>query len=330
MLTCKEQEMVLSEFPNIKLSYENIMHNKVYNADVFLAIPEGKKCFAWFTYYNDKASCLILELSENKIIANIKIFNAIFSDTLAYGTILYGTRFYYSNNNFFNIEDIFYYKGTNVSTNNWGSKFILFKKLMDSDIKQTSHNNSFIVFGLPLLSSNLNELLTCIKGLNYKISKIQLRLHSKKNVSLFKNVNNIIQDISNQKQLYTNKSNNYNTKRNIVFNVKPDITNDIYHLYCENNGKNEYYAIALIPDFKTSVMMNSLFRNIKENINLDALEESDDEEEFENNSENRFVDLEKSHKMICKYNYKFKKWVPINIVNDKESVISVHEINQRF
>jgi superfamily II DNA/RNA helicase len=41
-----------------------------------------------------------------------------------------------------------------------------------------------------------------------------------------------------------------------------------------------YYDVAFIPDYSTSVMMNKLFRNIKENQNLDALEESDDEEEF--------------------------------------------------
>ena len=39
--------------------------------------------------------------------------------------------------------------------------------------------------------------------------------------------------------------------------------------------------------------MNSLFRNIKENRNLDLLEESDDEEEFENTSLDKFVDLDK-------------------------------------
>ena len=56
---------------------------------------------------------------------------------------------------------------------------------------------------------------------------------------------------------------------------------------------------------------NKKFRNIKENNNLDALEESDDEEEFENEKEDRFVFLEKEYKFKCVYNYKFKKWTPI-------------------
>ena len=49
MLTQSEKETILREFPNIKLSYETIIYKKVYNSDYIVAIPEGKKCFAWFT-----------------------------------------------------------------------------------------------------------------------------------------------------------------------------------------------------------------------------------------------------------------------------------------
>ena len=61
-------------------------------------------------------------------------------------------------------------------------------------------------------------------------------------------------------------------------------------------------------------MMNRLFRIIKENDWLDALEESDDEEEFENPDPFKFVHLNKSVNMLCEYNRKFKKWVPIKAV----------------
>jgi hypothetical protein len=56
--------------------------------------------------------------------------------------------------------------------------------------------------------------------------------------------------------------------------------------------------------------MNKFFRNIKENDNLDLLEESDDEDEFQNENIDRFVNMNKSLLMVCKYNYKFKKWYP--------------------
>jgi hypothetical protein len=108
-----------------------------------------------------------------------------------------------------------------------------------------------------------------------------------------------------------------------VFYVKPDIQNDIYYLYhvTDNIDKNSICFsmiskdIAHIPDYKTSVFMNKLFRNIKENHNLDSLEESDEEEEFENIQIDKFVDLNKILKMRCSFNYKFKKWVPVQILN---------------
>ena len=116
MLNDSEKELILSEFPNIKLSYENIIHKKVYS-DFVLAIPNGQKCFAWFTVIKNENVCYILELRENKEIINIKIVNCCFDSSLSYGTIFYGTIFNQLNNNFFAIEDIFLYKGKDVSKN---------------------------------------------------------------------------------------------------------------------------------------------------------------------------------------------------------------------
>jgi hypothetical protein len=124
------------------------------------------------------------------------------------------------------------------------------------------------------------------------------------------------------------KTNGYNNKYK-VFIVSPAIQNDIYYLVDpdtsinneNNDDKNINHVISIsnkliasIPDYKTSVMMNALFRNIKENRSLDALEESDDEDEFENTNIDKFVDLTKKIKMKCVFNYKFKKWTPIECV----------------
>ena len=113
-----------------------------------------------------------------------------------------------------------------------------------------------------------------------------------------------------------------------VFIVRPDIQDDIYHLYAQDsNGKEEKCGTAHIADYETSVMMNKIFRIIKENTNLDALEESDDEEEFENENIDKFVKLDKSQKMVCQYNYKFKRWVPLRNASENVLPISVNELN---
>jgi len=345
MLTQIEKEQVLASFPNIKLSYENITHKKVYDADFMLAIPQGVKCFAWFTIYNDKNVCFIMELTNNKQISNIKIVTACFNTDLTYNTIIYGTTFNHSNNVFFTIEDLFYYKGRDVSRLNWGSKLVLFQNIMENDMCQVSYNNSFVVFGLPIISDNFETLMTQIKQLKYKIDTVQFRYYNKINNFYYMSLEGqtrpqyikpqyirpqynqtgpqYIRPQYNQtgpqyiKPQYKQTS-KFTTKKEFIFKIKPDIQNDIYHLYCNDDT---IYDVAYIPDFKTSVMMNKLFRNIKENNNLDALEESDDEEEFQNDKIDRFVFMDKTFNMTCAYNNKFRKWYPLRIDDKNLTVV---------
>ena len=357
MLSNKDKEDVLNDFPNVKLSYENITHNKVYKSDIIMAIPEGRKSFAWFTTYNEKNVCLIMELGENKQIANVKIVNACFNSDLAYGTLFYGTTFFHAYNKFFTIEDIFHYKGNDVSRYNWGRKFELLGTILSKDLKQISLNNSFMVFGMPLLSNNLDDFYSKVEQIKYRIGSVQFRLFDRCNNFLFmgftkfmeqktlkpiNNNNNKIEirnntiEISNNKIEINNKkpydrSGNDRSKnsREVVFKIKPDNQNDIYQLYClDDNNKEISYDTAFIPDFKTSVMMNKLFRKIKENDRLDALEESDDEEEFENENEDKFVYLDKAYNMVCLYNPKFKKWYPIKIAESNLVISKFDNLNR--
>jgi len=101
-----------------------------------------------------------------------------------------------------------------------------------------------------------------------------------------------------------------------IFFIKPDLQNDIYYSYQSNTTNFDIISkeLAHIPDYKTSVLMNKLFRTIKENNNLDSLEESDEEDEFENIQIDKFVDLNKIIKMRCIFNYKFKKRVPVSVI----------------
>jgi len=332
MLTNDDKKNILNEFPNIKLSYENIIYKKVSNSETIIAIPEGKKCFAWFKSYNEKNSCFIMELSGNKQIEDIRYTQACFSNELCYGTIFYGTVFNYLSNRFFTVEDIFYYKGSDISRENWGNKLIKLYQIFSKDLNQTSYNRNYIVFGLPLICKTNEELENKIKNIKYKIDKIQFRLYSKTNNYLFMEYNNYTADnhliktkLYNNTAIHNNNTSIHNNntsihnnntsihnnntsihnknknsyKKECVFLIRPDIQDDIYYLYYLNNDfKEEQYSVAHIPDYNTSVMMNKLFRIIKENINLDALEESDDEDEFETSKIDKFVKLDISYKMV--------------------------------
>ena len=95
-----------------------------------------------------------------------------------------------------------------------------------------------------------------------------------------------------------------------TFIIKPDAQNDIYYVLRSHDEQiTSNTMIAHIPNYKTSVMMNGIFRNIKENRNLDALEESDDEDE-----ENMpLVDLNKWARMSCVFSHRFKRWQPVEL-----------------
>jgi hypothetical protein len=329
MLTEQDKEFILNEFPNIKLSYEKIIHNKVYplKDDYLLVIPEGKKCFAWFTTFNDRPVCFILELDNKnkKEIKNIKVMNCCFSNSLSYGTILYGTLFYHLNNNFFSIEDIYLYKGQDISNLYFNSKLNKFVNILKNDIKQISYNNYFVIFGLPIISKSYEDLDRKITEIKYRINSINytnkknstllLSFHKYKSNEKMEEVKRVeevkrIEEVKRTEEPKRIERNNIRQSK--IFICKPDIQNDIYHLY---SLIDEYIGLACIPDYKTSIMMNKLFRKIKENDDLDKLEESDDEEEFENSNLDKFVYLDNSFKMLCNYNNKFKKWTPIKLAD---------------
>ena len=336
---------ILSNFQHIKPSYENVIHKKIFNSDYLVAIPCGKKCFVWFTMVDDVPKCLVIEFNRNQI-KETQIVTACFSPSLSYGTILYGTLFYYKNNTFFSIEDIFSYKGYDLERICWGDKMRKINSMLNNDLKQVSYNKSFVVFGLPVMSKTNEELEQQIQKLGYKIVSIQYKLFNKINYYLSINYETYSKQQVNTNSFYKQPSSKpttqqpsskptistiikkQNTPKQHTFLVKPDIAQDIYYLYCLDNEKKEHnFGVAHIPDYNSSVMMNKLFRNIKENTNLDALEESDDEEEFENINVDKFVRLNECYKMTCEFNYKFKRWTPIKLADTNSTIVSLSEVS---
>jgi hypothetical protein len=377
-LSFDEQNEILRNFPStIKFSYERRTHKKVLS-DLYVIIPKGKKYFVWITNRNRKNICFFLEIGYQNKIMNIFYRHVSFDDVLSYGTIFYGTLFRTKNDSsiikseIFSVEDIFYYKGDDISNYNYENKLKVIKNIFDTQLRYNiSFLNNGVIFGLPYMTTDFMEARDLAEKLPYSIYSIQYRYLKHKTIGdqgsvieiyYFDNNNNNFNNIdnnnsnnidnnSNNNSFYNNSNNNnfYNKviseniigntndikvtpiNENIIINsrqkqqsndiyktffIKPDLQNDIYYLYQLNTTNFEGISkeIAHIPDYKTSVFMNKLFRNIKENNNLDSLEESDDEEEFENIQIDKYVDLNKVLKMRCIFNYKFKKWIPISIV----------------
>jgi len=303
-----EKNNILNNFPKIELSYEKFLHKKV-PADIYLTIPKGKKYFAWFTRFKNNNYCLVLEIDRRQnSIVDININMCAFDYKLCsgIGTILYGTIFYVNKQKFFNIEDMFYFKGNSLVYKNQFAKLNEMCSLMKYNIKQKSYVKNAIIFGCPNITNSYNDIIKIAGNLPYDLYCIQLR-------TLYKNKPFLNMKINIQKTIYK------------VFRIKATIIDDIYNLYYKSNGCIEKFDFANISDYKTSVFMNKIFRQIKENYNLDALEESDDEEEFENISLDKYVDLNKEINIKCEYIKKFRAWKPISI--STQEICDKREIN---
>ena len=296
------QQEIFSRFPNIKLSYEHITHKKVHTFNYMIAMPSGIKAFAWFSVYKDKRVCYILEKQH------IYIVNVMASSQLNYGigTIFYGTVLTSTS---FCIEEIYYYKGKQIKNYSFIDKLTLYKDFFKHDIGHCD-NLGIMRFGLPVIErkSTMSNVAYNISYIKYICDNTVINSHI------------LTEPIEKPPSLQSQE---------VVFNVKPHIQNDIYMLHTYHNSKDDYYyGLAYIPTYTTSVMMNTIFRNIKENANLDKLEESDSEEEFENDNVDKFVYLDKSCYMVCVYNTKFKKWVPIKLAEKGAKLISQREMEK--
>jgi hypothetical protein len=313
-ITHEDRSALIKRLPNLKLSYENI-HKKVFS-DLYVIIPKGKKHLVWFTYFEDKKVCIFIEVIPGtlKYIRDMFIVPQMFEKKIVIGSIFFGTLFSIGSRKYFSIENIHLYKGKNVENINDKNKLQLINNILNTEIKSSIITQNGIALGLPIIHNDFQEAINICKNLPYNVYSIQNRNYnshsSTYNSTVYKEV-----------ELDTS---------HIVFAIKPDIQADVYFLHYTNNiGNLEKYDMAAIPDFKTSKMMNSIFRNIKENDNLDALEESDDDEDFENINDDKYVTLDKCVHMECIFNKRLNKYIPIKL-NDKSKVVSKNEISKKY
>lgn len=295
---------ILYKFPYKKfnINNHNISNKNLFDISnkLFVLKPIGKKAYLWFTYYKKTNICILCLINDkiNSINNQYYYFDINFTNNLLFNNVLiYGYYLNKDKNNYFIIDNIGNYNNLNnivsLSTNDFKKKIDLYYYICNNIFNKT---NYFVK--LPYIADNIDILYKSIYNIEYNI-------HS---IAIYNDIKYI-----GYVNYFNNKLNLYNQSKNKNFYVKPDIINDIYYLYNNKHDKN-YSYIALIDSYKTSVFMNNIFRNIKENKNLDLLEESDDEDEFENTQPDKFVDISKVCYMTCSYNNKFKKYVPIKLL----------------
>jgi len=331
---------------NIITSSENIHNDK---ADAYMILPTGKPCYVWFTYFRYGNAAFIVSNYNGQLRFDLQ--TASFKDELAYGTLLSGTLMYHTtngqNNAFFCADDMVIYKGDNIENNNVEERLNYLSNLFTmNEVDNISNHRNTLQFTIPVIRDNITDTYEELTCLQYKVHRVRMLKMRKKtplgdvlynsfiqqnktkqqNQKIHRNNQGIHQPIqliqSNHGNRMVSQSETHNRleirDNTKVLLVKPLPEPDTYLLYNTSNlnGESKCYGKALIPSYKTSIYMNSIFRNIKENNSLDALEESDNEEEFQNVDEQRYIKRNEA-KMICEFQKKFRKWVPIKLYNTR-------------
>ena len=323
---------ILTQYPKLEFSYEAITHKKIPSYyDICLAIPHAKKCVVWFTFHEGRNKCVLIELNRAKAFSNVEVIKESFIlNPLYLGTIVFGSFIEKKGDSLFVIEDILMHEGVCLNKMVFGEKLVLIEEFLNVQKSLCYEERPPVSFYLPVFwkSHRNNDDTTIIpyEEISYPLHHIQYRSLTSivphlnfipnNDVVVVKPTTTKIVPRTQKKYINTRHNNrNEQTKYKSTFVVKADSQTDVYNLYAyDEQRKLNLYDVAYIPNCKSSVYMNSLFRNIKENYNLDLIEESDDDDDFEDIREDKYVNTNLEIVMDCVYHTKFKRWVPIKVI----------------
>lgn len=342
---------------SMKISYEINTYKKV-SASGFYIIPRGKKCIVWLTVYKGAQEAIFFDVdprdhSKIKFVSIRAIHSSQqfhFDDFQGSGTVLYGTLFTHGpdQQQFFAVENIHVYDNACADHLNVVQKdellYTLFSKSGPSPSTRAVNApaQTQVVFGIAVKCGTYAEALKTANTpsiVPYSVYAIQGRFHTQTDNKYYQNC---------QSQGGDNKYPQGGDKRPLkpqggdkrplqplceesntfpqggggrgggkLFMVCPQFRVDTYTLRCPISNVVEPEP-AHVGDYKTSVLLNSIFRTVRENASLDAAEESEDEEVFQASQQMHIEGYISSSSppervMICTYNYKFKRWVPLRL-----------------
>jgi len=348
LLSQRDLETVTSRIGQIPIAYEadyycNLINTTSY-PELVLAIPYGKKFCVYFSYHADQDVCYLIELNREKVPVRLSIVDIPFKQELSLGTLLYGTfipvntlanQSSTDGRHLFMIEDIYLWKGMSTENMMFSKRLGYIQTLFDTyGLVNTSSPLQFYLPTMWYMTINTfpkNELEQKVllsyysrkDTIIYQVHHLQMRNVQVQspylNVQIGLTNTNLAKELISNIHVcpYTHDYFKPAYKNPATFIVKSSSKYDIYHLYCMNpNHEAVFYGLAGIPDMKTSVLMNLLFRNLKENMNLDYIQESDDEDDVHP----EVKDMNQQIHMICEFHMNIKKWVPTKVVTGNDVV----------
>lgn len=302
ILTPEHKQNIISAFPYNYITHDRVLY-KNEHPDMYMMVPSGTKCCIWISSYHDKPILYELYITNACKIYDVVAHFFVGDPSLAKGkgTICSGYSFSIHNRRMITLFDIMSLNGISLVRDGYEKRMkSLYSFFNLIDIHSTKNR---VTIGMVHVVFNESHIEDTIGTTNYRISHI---LKCK---------------IQNNDIVYISKDRVKKYHR-CVFNVRALESSDIYELYCKDDEIP--HSIAGIQTVECSVMMNKIFRVIRENDNLDLLEESDDD------SDDYLID-NVTQNMVCSYNKKFNKWIPIKTTSlepdDTEFVLKCESLS---
>lgn len=311
------RETTTASFPPVELSYEKHLHRKV-PADVYSVLPKGKRAFLWFAREGRKNVARIVTANQRgRALDSVPVVLA-FNDRLAAGTVLSGTRFRSGGSTYFCADDVLWDGGVNCSRRSVADRLLLLARVMSS-IGRSRHAS--IVVGTPVMAETYDEASRAADTLPYEVRGVQARRTRGQGSIVGVYPPPAAQHRRDQGRGDQGRGDQgrKDAERTEVFEVEAMIECDIYQLKCLDGGELVSHGVAAVTTYDDSVAMNRIFRRIRENDNLDLLEESDDEETFENVRADKYVISNNRVLMECVYVPRFGRWRPV-----RQAPLSAH------
>jgi len=313
--------MLTLPLPPFEFSYETVSHKNVPDSyNLAMAIPSGKKYCVWFSFDHMGDHTYLMDLNKDKKIVKTTKLDTKINHELAYGTLLYGAMI--PDTKSFVIEDVFIYKGASMKAFTVGERLYYIHDFLENHMPISRD----IEFAMPVFwcgaETSESEIPYAVHHIQYRSLTVvvpYLNLPVNKKPIIDKNVTPTLV----QKSTVRPDFNKVQYKLSTVFIVKADTRYDIYNLFAYGDV---FYDIAHVPGYKTSVMMNRIFRKIRENENLDYIEESDDDSDFENADCDRYVDLNKRVLIECVFSNRFKRWIPVRLASPGSRIVNISQL----
>jgi len=304
--------VMLYMLPPFELSYAIDRHRKV-EADTFLVAPRGDRTLLWFCSEEGEDGCFSFRLDGKRRMHPSRELGC-FSHELCAGTLLYGVVQVRGSGRVFLCEDVLWYKGKPVGRLSLQKKIPVLENMFERDLGEAP-SVRYLDVCLPMWTECLAQAEQCAASCAYACRGVFAY------ASHLPGLRPLVLDRPRGGSRCGPPG-----QQTAVLVAQASVHPDIYTLYVQGQGALESVGRAVVPSLKTSVLMNGLLRKIKENSNLDLLEESDSDEEFEDVSDDKYVFPDRHVAVRCRYSARHGGWEPLEAVGIGGRVTRAEEL----